>query len=382
MRSATDSTSRPPNFKPDTATGRQEVKMDDEDKILKWYSDQQKAAKLEMSDMGLETLAELVHSGAIDIDPKFQRRARWSKTQQSRLIDSIVKNIPIPPVYLAEIEGDYGTYEVIDGKQRLTAIRDFLKSQLELTSLDDNPLNGYKYEEMPQKIQNSLKLKRMRVIIVLQDSSSDLTFKTFTRINTEGEPLTAQEIRNVAFRGPLNDTITDLAKNPFLLRQFKLNDPKSPRYKKMDDVQLVLRALTLADTWQTFSGDLRATMDNYMREHMNEESRWLNDVAKTFNSAMEHAETLWGKEAFHMPGRDQAINGLFDAQIVSLMLRIKEGKSVIPTTSSIAKIRTDFVNTVAKNDEFRKSVREGTNTPRSVIIRIKATLDFLERELS
>ena len=83
-----------------------------------------------------------------------------------------------------------------------------------------------------------------------------------------------------------------------------------------------------------------------------------------------------------MPGRDQAINGLFDAQIVSLMLRIKEGKSVIPTTSSIAKIRTDFVNTVAKNDEFRKSVREGTNTPRSVIIRIKATLDFLERELS
>lgn len=356
--------------------------MDNEEAILQWYAEQQKAAKLDMSDMGLETLADLVYSGAIDIDPKFQRRARWSKSQQSKLIDSIVKNIPIPPVYLAEIEGDYGTYEVIDGKQRLTAIHDFLKSELELERLDDNPLNGCKYEDLPQKIQNSLKLKRMRVIIVLQDSSSDLTFETFTRINTEGEPLTAQEIRNVAFRGPLNDTIIELAKNPFLLQQFKLADSKNVRYKKMDDVQLVLRALALAENWRTFSGDLRATMDSYMREHRNEDVTWLQDKACLFEAAMACAEKLWGTQAFHMPGRDQAINSLFDAQIVSLMLRIEEGKSSDPAGKDVIAIRDRFFNTVACDEEFESSVRQATNTPRSVQTRISVMSEFLERELS
>ena len=356
--------------------------MNNEEAILGWYAEQQKAAKLDMSDMGLETLADLVYSGAIDIDPKFQRRARWSKSQQSKLIDSIVKNIPIPPVYLAEIEGDYGTYEVIDGKQRLTAIHDFLKSQLELTNLDDNPLNGYKYEVLPQKVQNSLKLKRMRVIIVLQDSSSDLTFETFTRINTEGEPLTAQEIRNVAFRGPLNDLITELARNSFLLQQFKLSDTKSVRYKKMDDVQLVLRVLTLADTWETFSGDLRAAMDNYMREHGNEDAKWLQDKEHLFNTAMACAESIWGDQAFHMPERDQAINSLYDAQIVSLMLRIQEGKRFDPADKDMAGIRDRFFETVACDENFQSSIRQSTNTPRSVFTRISAMTDFLERELS
>lgn len=356
--------------------------MNNEETILEWYAEQQKAAKLDMSDMGLETLADLVHSGAIDIDPKFQRRARWSKTQQSRLIDSIVKNIPIPPVYLAEIEGDYGTYEVIDGKQRLTAIHDFLKSQFELTSLEDNPLNGYKYEDLPQKVQNSLKLKRMRVIIVLQDSESDLTFETFTRINTEGEPLTPQEIRNVAFRGPLNDTITELAKDPFLLKQFKLSNPNNARYKKMDDVQLVLRALTLADTWQTFSGDLRATMDNYMRTHRDEDVKWLQEKAEQFKGAMQYADILWSKDAFHMPGRDQALTGLFDAQIVSLMLRITDGRPINPSDEDIASIREKFIESVAKDSQFESAIRQGTNTPQSVRTRISTMIDFLEAELS
>jgi len=197
---------------------------------------------------------------------------------------------------------------------------------------------------LPQKIQNSLKLKRMRVIIVLQDSSSDLTFETFTRINTEGEPLTAQEIRNVAFRGPLNDLIIDLAKNPFLLQQFKLVDPKNVRYKKMDDVQLVLRALTLAENWRTFSGDLRATMDSYMREHRNEDVKWLQDKARLFQAAMASAENIWGDQAFHMPKRDQAINSLFDAQIVSLMLRIEEGKSSDPAGKDIMKMEHACIN--------------------------------------
>lgn len=356
--------------------------MNNEETILEWYAEQQKAAKLDMSDMGLETLAELVHSGAIDIDPKFQRRARWSKTQQSKLIDSIVKNIPIPPVYLAEIEGDYGTYEVIDGKQRLTAIHDFLKSQFELTNLEDNPLNGYRYEDLPQKIQNSLKLKRMRVIIVLQDSGSDLTFETFTRINTEGEPLTPQEIRNVAFRGPLNDTIIELAKEPFLLQQFKLSTPNNARYKKMDDVQLVLRALTLADTWETFSGDLRAAMDSYMREHRDEDTKWLQEKADQFKTAMQYANILWGKEAFHMPSRHQALTGLFDAQIVSLMLRIMNGKPITPSSDEISSIRAKFFETIVNDSQFESAIRQATNTPQSVRTRISTMADFLEAELS
>src|ERR1700727_2983279 len=97
---------------------------DDNAAIVRRFEQAQDRLVLQASDLSLETVAGMVESGAIDIQPQYQRRARWSTEKRSALIESFLLNIPVPPVYLAE--DDYGTYSVIDGKQRITAIRDFM----------------------------------------------------------------------------------------------------------------------------------------------------------------------------------------------------------------------------------------------------------------
>jgi hypothetical protein len=82
--------------------------------VVKKFEDSQDALVLQSSDLSLETIAQMVDSGAIDLAPKYQRRDRWKAQAQSELIESFLLNVPVPPVYLAE--DDFGTYSVIDGK--------------------------------------------------------------------------------------------------------------------------------------------------------------------------------------------------------------------------------------------------------------------------
>lgn len=195
----------------------------------------QEAAVLEIADQGLFTLANLVESGAIDVAPQFQRRDRWDAERQSLLIESFLTNIPVPPVYLAEDSASIGSYAVIDGKQRLTAIASFFEDRLMLRGLTRlTDLNGRRFATLPEPIRVSLGMKNLRITTLLRQSSEDLKHEVFLRLNTGGEVLNAQEIRNVAYRGPLNNLVYELAENDFLRTQFKVTPPQSPAYRQND----------------------------------------------------------------------------------------------------------------------------------------------------
>src|SRR5687768_14253623 len=101
--------------------------------ITKRFTEAQDRLVLQAADLSLETISNMVERKAIDVAPKFQRRERWSVQKQSALIESFLLNVPVPPVYL--MEDDYGTYSVIDGKQRIMAINSFISGRLQLTSL-------------------------------------------------------------------------------------------------------------------------------------------------------------------------------------------------------------------------------------------------------
>ncbi len=103
-------------------------------RLLRVFEESQTELVLQATDLSLRVLAEMVASGAIDLRPQFQRRDRWDARTQSALIESFVLNIPVPPVYLAE--DSLGTFSVIDGKQRISAISVFLSGDLMLRGLD------------------------------------------------------------------------------------------------------------------------------------------------------------------------------------------------------------------------------------------------------
>lgn len=348
----------------------------DDDPRIAAYIEAQQAAVLEVADQGLLTLASLVQSGAIDISPTFQRRDRWGSEQQSRLIESFLVNIPVPPVYLAEDIARLGSYAVIDGKQRLTSIAAFFAGKLTLRGLTRlTGLNGCRYSTLPDGIRIPLGMKSLRVTTLLRQSEEEFKHEVFLRLNTGGEVLNPQEIRNVAYRGPLNDLVYTLAEDEFLRAQFKVHPPSSPAYRQMTDAEYVLRFLTLSSGWRSFRGDLRTEMDRFMWKNRFIERTSLFQLEKRFRGAIDTAEAVWGADAFKRPGRDQALAGLYDAEMVSLAeLDGHVHKSLIQRRSKVRRSTAALFD----DPEFDEAVRRGTNTPTRLRYRTERMLETLE----
>jgi hypothetical protein len=114
--------------------------------LEKKYSEQMRQIISQKIDLPISTLPEMIKE-QINLNPDFQRRDRWNQEKQSRFIESIIMNVPIPPVFLGEDQ--YGSYVVLDGRQRLTAIRDFMNNIYKLKSLEVwEDLNGQTFNDL------------------------------------------------------------------------------------------------------------------------------------------------------------------------------------------------------------------------------------------
>ena len=99
--------------------------------------------------------------------PEYQRRRVWDKKRKSRLIESFIINVPIPPVFLYEY--DFSEYEVMDGLQRITAIIDFFDNKYELEGLELwSELNGKCYNDLPDEIKRGIERRYLSAIILLK----------------------------------------------------------------------------------------------------------------------------------------------------------------------------------------------------------------------
>lgn len=157
-------------------------------------------------------LISIYESNEIDIHPEFQRFYRWDEYQKSRLIESILLGIPIPPIYVAQRKN--GIWDVVDGLQRLSTIYEFvgilkdengkilppltLKGTKYLPDLEgkqwssiENFLNG-----LTPTQQLLIKRAKIPVSIILRESDRKAKFELFQRLNTGGSPLSPQEVRN------------------------------------------------------------------------------------------------------------------------------------------------------------------------------------------
>lgn len=353
-------------------------KMAVESAIVKKFKKSQDALVIQASDLSLETVSQMAENGAIDVAPLFQRRERWDSRRQSALIESFLMNVPVPPVYLSE--DDYGRYSVIDGKQRITAIRAFMSDQLTLSQLTRfEEINGLKFSDLPSELQNSLKVRPyIRAITILRQSDRSTKYEVFHRLNSGGEPLNAQEIRNVIYRGKLNDLLLELSESSFLRKQLKIKDNKSSAYNLMQDSEAVLRYLVLLDQWRNFSGDYRVSMDKYMEENMGMSDREVDKLRHTFLRALNACEEIWGSYAFKRPEgngwRDQMLSGMYDAQMVAVSLVDDKRLATLVQRKEevVAQTRSLFDDSF-----FNESVRLSTNTPSRVGYRISTVLQLV-----
>jgi hypothetical protein len=158
--------------------------------------------------MSIGELLNLYRDEELDIHPEFQRVFRWTDTQKTRLIESILLGIPMPPVFVAQREN--GVWDVVDGVQRLSTIFQFLGVYRDENGKRAEPLVLEKTKFLPslggktwtgqkgfsKDLQLFVKRAKIDVKIVLRDSDDTSKYELFMRLNTGGTVLVPQEVRN------------------------------------------------------------------------------------------------------------------------------------------------------------------------------------------
>jgi hypothetical protein len=243
-------------------------------------------------------VAALKTPGYMKLRPFYQRRPRWDPARQSRLIESFIINIPVPPVFL--YEQAYNSYEVMDGQQRISAIQEFYDNRLVLKGLELWPeLNGRTYATLPSKIRAGVDRRSLSSIVLVKESADTeeeamlIKQLVFERLNTGGVKLSKQEIRNSLYQGLLNDLTLKLSRDkifaqawnvPTIYEDF-INDPppkllKNTLYQTMGDVELVLRFFALRHV-DHFRRGIQGFLDLYViraRSFSEEDIRFLQDL--------------------------------------------------------------------------------------------------------
>ncbi|RKR73931.1 DUF262 domain-containing protein [Frondihabitans australicus] len=332
---------------------------------------------IQSSDMALVNISTLAASGALDLSPRFQRRNRWDRERQSQLIESFLTNVPVPPVYLAE--ESRGTFAVIDGKQRLTAITEYFDNVYPITDLQlRGELEGTYFRDLPLEVSASLSMRPLRAVTVLRQTPDWVKHQVFIRLNRGGQPLNAQEIRNVAFAGQLNDSIIEASADPFLQRQLKITSPNSPSYADMTDVEFVVRFFAVGESWSRFGGSMRDAMDDFMAKHFKAGRTEVSALIERFKRALRYCEAIWGDRAFQRfdrgQWRDQLIGGMYDAQMVAVDQLPDFILEHVVNNSSNAISHTQRLFT---HEDFDQAVRVATNTPSRVQLRVNRVVETL-----
>lgn len=268
----------------------------------------------------LNAIPGMVDSNDYQLNPEFQRRHRWDPAKKSRLMESFIMNVPIPPIFL--YEDRYSHYEVMDGLQRLTAISEFYKDKFSLQGLQEwRELNGRTYSQLPEQVRRGIDRRYLSSIILLQETakseSEALRLKqlVFERINSGGIKLEPQESRNAIYNGPLNQLCIRLARNPYLCRMWDIPEPTDeeigkdniPRsllenesYRKMEDVELVLRFFAYRQRLQQHKGALKDYLDRFLKYGNLLPREVLEQFEDLFKQTVQLVYETLGERAFWM----------------------------------------------------------------------------------
>lgn len=346
---------------------------------VNFWEEKQRELVTSVVDYNLGTLADLVRTKTIDLSPTYQRRFRWDDVRQSRLIESFLMNVPVPQVFLNEDR--YGRYSVIDGKQRLWAISEFMLGRLQLCGLEVfNDVNGKTFEDLPSELQTVLKLRpTLRAVIVLRQSDLDIKFEVFQRLNTGGVRLNAQEIRNSTFPGPVNDMVLRLSEHLEFHKLLGIKSrAKSVLYQQMRDAEFVVRYFAFRDTWRDVSGGMKRLMDRFMADHQTESKDWIAEAEADFLQTVRAVDSAFGEHAFHrwQPSKEgwrrQVLASLFDAEMFAC-----RGRDHAVLRAHREEILAGVKSLFDQND-FRQSIDAATNTPTYFCRRIEMVSDKLD----
>jgi len=330
--------------------------------------------KTDKQDVPIETLQMRIKKGRLDIQPEFQRYYVWSPSKASKLIESVLLEIPIPVVYLAEEQDN--RQSVVDGQQRLTSIVAFLdglfpgpdKATFKLTSLQVlKELNGLTFKELDAAMQEKILGTPLRLVIIQKDSDPDVKFEVFERLNVGAVALNDQELRNCVYRGSYNKLLRELSQNEHLLKVLRQEQP----HPRMQDRQLILRFFAMwRKTHLKYKSPMKQFLNHEMEQNRNIAPEIVEEMREIFARSIEMAYVVFGQNAFRRfyPGNPQEPNGNWEPKKLNIALwdtilygfSYFEKAQIIPIADAV---REEFLDLMGTDDQFVKFITSTTDQP-------------------
>lgn len=344
-------------------------------------------------DLTLHSLrSSMRESSYINLHPGYQRRHRWDTKKRSRLIESLLLNIPIPPIFL--YESDLNRYEVMDGSQRLEAITGYLDNGYKLAGLEFlTELNGNSIEDLSPTLQRSLFRRTVNAIVLLAETTRpeelgiDVRMVLFNRLNTGGVKLNPQELRNALYPSEFNSMLMrvsewDLFRDTWGIPRFTSEEkevvPKNVKsnvlYKTMADCELVLRFFAIKETIvKGRQGSLRRIMDNSMLAHQPDRKEEVTKLEEEYRRVLTLLFEIFDGEPFVLPQTKRPSRPAYDALMVALALLDRRPRLVDKET-----IKSNFTAAANKPDLYEVLVGRG-NTVDAIRARVDLATEILTK---
>ncbi|MFD9211821.1 DUF262 domain-containing protein [Streptomyces sp. NPDC059544] len=239
---------------------------------------QRRKVDFDTYDVTVDELLRRVSRKRIDIAPVYQRQFRWDTARQSRLIESVLLGIPVPPLFMAtnSVGGEQTRWEVVDGLQRLLTLVNYAgdESTRNAANLTGDPLRlsdleklttfeGFAFDGLPEDIRTTFEDRPLKIIILNDKSELQVRYDLFERLNTGGIELTDQEIRECVYRGEFVDLLTRLAGSKEFNTVVKL---PTPRQKDGTREDFILRFFAFLDRYEKFEHSVKDFLDGFIAD--------------------------------------------------------------------------------------------------------------------
>jgi len=321
------------------------------------------------ADWTIETINLQIKKGNIDLQPGFQRRVAWDVIRKSRLLESIIVGMPVPNIVLAENKDHRGRFIVIDGKQRLVSISEFLEGKYKLKGLDiRKDLNDRLFSDLPIEDREYLENATLRSTLIRNWNDENFLYAIFFRLNSGSLPLSPQELRKALIGGNLLDAIERylLTSAPFKTVFGDVLD------KRMRDSELVLRFLAFDKALEDYQGDFKNFLDTTTRYF---EADWKvreAQAAESFgrlNSALTITYAIFGHDAFKKwlgDRYERVINrALFDC-----IARFFADSAVVQASAGKDAEIIEAFKKLCLDRDFRDAIEKTTKTVQATFYRI------------
>ncbi|CAM4361442.1 DUF262 domain-containing protein [Pseudoalteromonas ostreae] len=298
--------------------------------------------------------------------PDYQRDFVWPVKNQSRLIESLIIGLPIPHIFVADVESEDpdldGRIEIVDGSQRIRTLHAFLNDELTLEHLQLIPqLNGFKFSDLPTSRQR--RFSRISVRIIELSNCTEATRRDlFERINTGSDELKDMEVRKGSKHGNsalYNQVIKVCADN----LTFKEVVPLSPvKLKRGEDLEFSLRFFAYLKNYKQFDHSVKEFLDSYLDSNSDKTQEEIADMNQIFDKTMTFAKEYFPFGFKKSTGSKTTPRVRFEALSVGIALALEEEPDLKPIE----------ISKWLFSDEFKSlTTGDASNSKPRVIARIE-----------